>query len=161
MDKALSSSKNMGWITPTNILTTVGPIACDPCTWEDNPTSARVFYTLKDDGLKQDWEKEGINFVNPPYGRQQIVWVKKCVGEYLKGCEVELLIPARTDTKLWQQWVFKTSKAICFIEKRIRFVDPVSRTPKDPAPFPSAIVYYGKDVDSFKNKYSKLGHIVI
>lgn len=155
------SSENMGWITPEKILSRVGEIDCDPCTWEDNPTNARVFYTIKEDGLAQPWSLTGKNFINPPYGHFQIAWIKKTIAESLRGAESELLIPAKTETKVWQDWVFPTANAICFIRARLSFIDPATRKPrKAPAPFPSAQVYYGKDVDSFRARFSDIGTIV-
>lgn len=160
--KAILSSDNMGWVTPSKIINSLGPIALDPCTWPDNPVGALTFYTIKDNGLVLPWSPLGLNYVNPPYGRHQILWVKKAIAEYLRDCESILLIPSRTDTKLWSDWIFPTAKAVCFVKGRIKFVDPATRKQtKNPSTFPSALVYYGKDVESFKSKISHLGSIVI
>lgn len=155
------SSENMGWITPPKILDRVGHITCDPCTWPDNPTGADYFFTKDDDGLTQPWSRIGKNFCNPPYGGFQVAWIKKTIAENLLGCETELLIPAKTETKIWQDWVFPTAHAICFIKGRLSFIDPETRKPrKAPAPFPSSVVYYGKDVEGFRSRFGDIGTIV-
>ena len=53
-----------------------------------------------------------------------------------------LLIPARPDTKVWQDIIFPNASQICFIRGRLRFGDA-----KESAPFPSAIIVFGKEVD--------------
>ena len=51
------------------------------------------YYTIKDDGLLQDWSGETV-FVNPPYGRAIKDWVKKCYDEYVNNrITVVMLIP--------------------------------------------------------------------
>jgi site-specific DNA-methyltransferase (adenine-specific) len=50
-----------------------------------------------------------------------------------------MLIPARTDTTYWHDYVMKGD--IRFLRGRIKFVQP-DGTAKDAAPFPSAIVIF-------------------
>lgn len=51
------------------------------------------------------------------------------------------LIPARPDTKVWHNIIFKHASAICFIKGRLKFGGS-----KDAAPFPSALVVFGDDI---------------
>src|SRR5690606_15453380 len=92
-------------------------------------------FTIEDDGLKQDWSKD-IVFMNPPYGNEQKLWIKKAYEESLKGATVVCLIPARTDTIAWHTYIFNKAE-IRFLKGRLKFGDG-----KNPAPFPSAVVIY-------------------
>ena len=56
--------------------------------------------------------------------------------------QVVLLIPARPDTKVWQDIIFPNASQVCFIRGRLRFGDA-----KENAPFPCAIIVIGKEVD--------------
>ena len=61
------------------------------------------YYTINDDGLKQDWSGE-IVWCNPPYGGL-LPWVRKAYEESLKGTPVIMLIPVRSDTRYWHDYV--------------------------------------------------------
>lgn len=50
-----------------------------------------------------------------------------------------MLIPARTDTAYWHEWVFGKASSIRFIRGRLKFGDGSGS-----APFPSAVVIYDK-----------------
>ena len=75
--------------------------------------------------------------MNPPYGREIGLWVAKAYTESLQGALVVCLIPSRTDTRYWHDYVMKADE-IRFIEGRLRFVGKASES----APFPSAIVIF-------------------
>jgi len=78
--------------------------------------------------------------MNPPYGRGIIDWVRKAFFETrIGGCEVVGLLPARTDTKWWHQYVMR-AHTVMLCQGRIKF--EVHGVPKDAAPFPSAIAYW-------------------
>lgn len=53
-----------------------------------------------------------------------------------------MLIPARTDTSYWHDYVMRGD--IRFLRGRIKFVQP-DGTATHPAPFPSAIVIFKKE----------------
>lgn len=78
----------------------------------------------------------GSNYVNPPYGREIGAWLAKGCNEYQKGKTVVFLIPSRTDTKWWHEYVM-WSDEIRFIKGRLHFDGH-----KNAAPFPSAIVIF-------------------
>lgn len=75
-------------------------------------------------------------FCNPPYGRELPKWVKKCYEESLKGNLVVMLIPARTDTRWFHDYIYHKAE-IRFIRGRLKFNDG-----KQGAPFPSMVVIY-------------------
>jgi hypothetical protein len=84
-------------------------------------------------GLDRDWG--GSVFCNPPYSEIS-KWVKRGYEESHKGKTVVMLIPSRTDTKWWHDFVMKAHE-IRFIKGRLKFGGS-----KNSAPFPSAIVIF-------------------
>lgn len=96
----------------------------DPCPLNESPNF---------DGLNINWGKS--NFVNPPYS-QIAKWCKKAYEESLKNKIVVMLIPSRTDTKYWHDYIMK-AKEIRFIKGRLKFGDS-----KNSAPFPSCIIIF-------------------
>jgi len=167
-NKALYTSKNQNWQTPPDLLELVrqvGPIVLDPCTSIDNPTKAMVFYTEADNGLAQPWSKSGLNFCNPPYSDVKI-WTKKCVAEWTRGCEVMSLIPARTDTAIFHDWIFQTANAVCFLRGRLKFLEPTENGPvaKDAAPMPNALILWTHDpasIRAFENAFRAKGKVLV
>ena len=89
-----------------------------------------------EDGLTKDWEGHVV-FVNPPYGRGIDKWIKKSYEESRKeDTKVVMLIPARTDTKYWHQYVMRADE-VHFVKGRLKFGDS-----ENSAPFPSAVVVF-------------------
>lgn len=87
------------------------------------------------DGLDMPWV--GSVFVNPPYGRGNVIqpWVKKGWESAQAGALVVMLLPSRIDTKWWHEYVMKGE--IRFIQRRLKFSGA-----KFNAPFPSAVVIF-------------------
>lgn len=142
LNDCLFSSKDHTWETPVDFfvfLDVIFRFNLDVCA---TPSTAKCerFFTPEEDGLAQDWE--GMCWMNPPYGRQQVKWIKKACEEFEKGTsKVVCLIPARPDTKVWQDIIFKKATAVCFIAGRIKFGDS-----ENAAPFPSALVIFDNDI---------------
>jgi len=86
------------------------------------------------DGLNIEWGK--ANFVNPPYGREIGKWIEKGYKEYLNGKTIVFLLPSRTDTNWWHNYIMEADE-IRFIKGRLKFDDN-----KNSAPFPSAIAIF-------------------
>lgn len=95
------------------------------------------YFTQEQDGLAQAWT--GVVWCNPPYGRAIKNWIRKGYESSQGGATVVMLIPARTDTTYWHDYVMKGD--IRFLRGRIKFVQP-DGTADAPAPFPSAIVIF-------------------
>ena len=132
------SSKTNEWSTPQAFFDELNKefnFTLDPCATSENAKCTKYF-TVEDDGLKQDWSKDVV-FMNPPYGREIKYWVQKAFEESLKGATVVCLIPARTDTAYWHDYIFGKADDIRFLRGRLKFGDS-----KNPAPFPSAIIIY-------------------
>lgn len=132
------SSVTDEWATPQEFfdqLTWVyGEFTLDPCATSANAKCKR-FFTRKDDGLSQPWR--GKVFMNPPYGREIGRWMRKAFEESLKGAFVVCLVPARTDTRWWQDYAKRGH--VHFLRGRLRFGNA-----RNAAPFPSAIVTFGR-----------------
>ena len=123
------------WSTPQSFFTKYDGeynFNLDVCASEDNAKCAKYF-TETDDGLQQEWE--GVCWMNPPYGREIIKWMKKAYESSLNGATVVCLVPARTDTIWWHEYAMKGT--IEFIRGRLKFGNS-----KNSAPFPSAIVVF-------------------
>lgn len=75
-------------------------------------------------------------FCNPPYGRELPKWIEKAHDEAEKGALVVMLIPARTVTRAFHDYIYHQAE-IRFIRGRIKFGDA-----KASAPFPSMLVIF-------------------
>ena len=136
------SSKNIIWETPKVLfdhLNAVHSFTLDVCALPEN-AKCKKFYTPDIDGLSQDW-KDNICWMNPPYGREIGKWVKKAYEATFmdwrpRGAKVVCLLPARTDTAWWHDYVLPHGK-IEFLRGRLKFSGH-----KDSAPFPSVIVIF-------------------
>lgn len=137
--KTLFSSQRFDWETPIDLFRQLNNeflFTLDPCCEKLNAKCDKYF-TLKQDGLKQDWGGETV-FCNPPYGRRIYDWVKKCFHESKKkNTKVVLLIPSRTDTKYFHEFIYNRADEIRFLKGRLRFSNA-----KHAAPFPSMVVIF-------------------
>jgi phage N-6-adenine-methyltransferase len=138
--KIMFSSKSDEWETPQSFFNKLNKIynfTLDPCS---TPESAKCekYYTLEDDGLSKSWENETV-FVNPPYGKIK-AWVKKAYDESINnGAVVVMLIPARTDTRYWHEYIMEEADSIYFVKGRLKF----GNSPNS-APFPSAVIVFDR-----------------
>ena len=132
------SSNKMDWATPWPLFRiceeSYGPFSLDVCATVKNAKCQR-FFSPETNGLLQRWY--GVCWMNPPYGRAIRQWVEKAVAEAQKGARVVCLLPARTDTVWWHNYVLPHGH-VHFLRGRVRFEGA-----KHPAPFPSAIVVLG------------------
>lgn len=149
------SSAKTDWETPQELFDRLNAIfrfTIDVCATARNAKCRRYFcppgyeppeavyvddrYSMGEDGLEQSWEKE-ICWMNPPYGRDIGRWcAKACFESRNRNSAVIALLPARTDTQWWQNWV-RPYALVDFLPGRLRFGGC-----KTSAPFPSAIAYY-------------------
>lgn len=122
------SSKTDNWSTPKWFYKELDKefnFNFDPCPLGGLP--------LGQDGLEVTWGQR--TFCNPPYSHIK-KWVRKAYEEHLEGRTVVLLIPSRTDTIWWHEYIMKATE-IRFIKGRLKFGDA-----KNSAPFPSAVVVF-------------------
>lgn len=77
-------------------------------------------------------------FCNPPYGKAIADWIRKCSEESKKpNTIIVALIPARTDTRYFHDYIYRKAKEIRFVKGRLKFGGA-----KTGAPFPSMIVIF-------------------
>ena len=136
ISNVLFSSKSDEWSTPQTLFDTLNEefhFTLDPCATDEN-AKCKMYYTISENGLEKTWTGYCV-FCNPPYSQIQ-KWVKKCAEEARKGATVVMLIPARTDTRWFHDYIYKKAD-IRFIKGRLRFSDS-----KNTAPFPSMIVIW-------------------
>lgn len=157
MNDVMFSSEKMNWETPVGLfskLDNVFHFTLDVSASETN-TKCSKFYSIKEDGLNQSWEQsDGGVWCNPPYGREISKWVEKAYKESIKhGTTIVLLIPARTDTKYFHDFIYGKSD-IFFIKGRLKFLDE-NKKEQNSAPFPSMLVVYNYSGAGLEKVYSK------
>jgi site-specific DNA-methyltransferase (adenine-specific) len=147
----LTRGVKVDWETPKDLYDRLDAefhFNLDPCCTLANRKCSRYF-TEEVDGLDQDWGNSRV-FVNPPYSHLER-WTQKCYEEAQKGSLVVGLLPARTDTRWFWEYIYPDKAQIRFIKGRLKFGDG-----KGSAPFPSMIVIWainnqgnGDDSDDF------------
>jgi len=142
VNSVLLSSTKMDWCTPMEFFKELDAEFHFTLDAAATPKSAKCskYFTVEDNALEQDW-KGHVVFLNPPYGRTLGKWVEKAYREGSKeDTTVVLLIPARTDTTYFHEYIFGKAE-IRFLRGRLKFTDE-NGTAKDAAPFPSLIAIY-------------------
>lgn len=143
------------WITPFWILEKLGEFDLDPCSPINPPwKTANKLYTKQDDGLTKDWF--GRVWCNPPYGKHTKVWLEK-LADHGSGTA---LIFARTETKMFFDFVWNRASAILFLKKRLNFHYVDGTRSNAPAPAPSVLISYGAS-DAEKLKTSNISGMFI
>jgi phage N-6-adenine-methyltransferase len=138
------SSKSDRYSTPFDFFEKMerryGPFDLDVCAVAENAKCER-FYSPQVDGLRQPWT--GRIWCNPPYGRTIGLWIRKAWEATQAGATVVCLVPARTDTRWWHDYVQPYGE-VEFVRGRLHFDDG-----KHPAPFPSVVVVF-KPVQQYR-----------
>ena len=137
LNSGMFTSDTSEWATPQDFFDKLNAefhFTLDPCATPENAKCGK-FYTKEQNGLAQDWTGETV-FCNPPYGKEISAWVEKCYKHSLSGECAVMLIPSRTDTRWFHEWVYGKAE-LRFVKGRLRFNDS-----KGSAPFPSLVVVY-------------------
>lgn len=131
------SSKTCEWPTPQDFFDALDAefqFTLDPCATPAN-AKCTTYFTRTDCGLAQSWAGHRV-FCNPPYGRDIIRWAEKCYRSSQEGALVALLVPARTDTRWFHDWVYRKAE-IRFVRGRLKFGNACNS-----APFASIVAIY-------------------
>lgn len=139
MNPVMYSSASDNWETPQDFFDALNAefhFTLDAAASDENAKCARYF-TKEQDGLAQDWM--GVVWCNPPYGREVGRWVAKASVSAEKGAVVVMLLPARTDTKWFHDYINGRAE-VRFVKGRLKFGGA-----KNSAPFPSMVVVFGKE----------------
>ena len=138
--KGMLTSNSCEWETPQDLFDRLNRIfhfTLDVAANDENHKCEKYF-TKEQDGLTQNWGGYSV-WCNPPYGREIGKWVKKAAETVLdNNTVVVMLIPSRTDTKWFHDYILNNPRAtVRFIKGRLCFSgSSVS------APFPSMIVVF-------------------
>lgn len=130
------SSKTDLWETPQDLFDQLNEefhFDLDVCALPEN-AKCEKFYTPEMDGLSRPWD--GVCWCNPPYGRNVWKWVVAGHAASVMGATVVMLLPARTDTRWFHDWIYGKAE-VRFIRGRLKFGGC-----KNSAPFPSMIVIF-------------------
>lgn len=142
MNQALLSSKKMDYCTPKAFFEKLNAefhFVLDAAATEKSAKCPK-YYTPETNGLSKSWNIGGAVFCNPPYGREIGKWVEKAYQEQKNGVTVVLLIPSRTDTAYFHDYIYGKAE-IRFLRGRLHFQDEDGNI-YPPAPFPSMLVIY-------------------
>jgi len=136
--KAMFSSETDLWSTPKDFFLTINKefnFGLDVCA-DDQNHKCLDYFTKEQNGLSKNWADYANNkacWMNPPYGREISKWIKKA---YESNCLVVGLLPARTDTRWFHDYVLNKAE-IRFIKGRLKFGES-----DNSAPFPSMLVIW-------------------
>jgi phage N-6-adenine-methyltransferase len=149
------------WYTPPEYieaaLKVMGSIDIDPASSKiaNKTVKATKIYTKEDNGLEKDWH--GNIWMNPPYSKDLIPnFISKLCYHYGNGeiNQAIVLVNNATETN-WFQEIGEIAEAICFINKRVKFLDIHGN---EGAPLQGqALIYLGDNPDLFKHVYRDFG----
>lgn len=162
------SSKSQTWNTPRSFydpLNELWKFTLDVACLESSALCSK-FFTPDDDGLSQDWSGD-VAWNNPPYNDIK-TWAAKSAESHANGGTVVMLIPARTDTKAFQNIIASTATCVCFVRGRLKFDNPSLPSWKEDgshkktgAPFPSLLVIWDHNMTEEKYEHlQKIGTVV-
>jgi len=136
------------WITPPHVIRALGDFDLDPCESQTQPwPCAENGYTIVDDGLDQEWF--GRVYCNPPYQRGLMEQFMERLAKHRNGIG---LIFGRTETQLFQNFIWQSADAILFLAGRLTFHLPDGAKARGNSGGPSVLVAYGKDnVECLRN----------
>ena len=156
---ATTGNRTDCWNTPPDFVGDVikffGTIDLDPCSNDENNPNvpATKVYTEETNGLAHKWIANRV-FMNHPYSDSK-TWVPYAVSQYELGYAKELILLIKLDvsTKWWRS---VSQYPWLAVNKRMRFGAASSA-----APFQSAVVYLGKDLDRFNEVFGKYGSLYV
>ena len=129
INRGLFSSLSPHWNTPQDLYRQLDKefhFNDDPC------PSGGIF------GLDRSWGTS--TYCNPPYGRAVGEWIDRGIGESRQGKTIVFLLPARTDTQWFHNFVLPDASEIRFIRGRLKFTKSDGTSGR--APFPSMIIVF-------------------
>lgn len=137
--KQETDKRNGVWVTPKSFFEPLQKefdLRVDAAASHDNAMLPVFFQQGVRDAFEQDWSKLRV-WCNPPYGRSEIYkWVERCA---TGGADVVVaLLPARTDTRWFHDFIYKKENAeIRFVKGRIKFSGTTGA-----GKFPSMVVVF-------------------
>ena len=143
VDRVMFSSERMDWGTPQWLYDELDKefnFEVDLAASRSN-RKHRIYLGPKSkiatDALTFPWADHWkCGYLNPPYGRGVINWVKKAYEESQRGMTVVILLASRTDTKWFHEYILPFGD-YRFIRGRLKHDDQAN-----PATFPSMVVVF-------------------
>ena len=128
--RVATTAVNQHWQTPPHVLARIRewqPIVLDPCA-NVNSRCGEVNFLGPGhvDGLKTPWShvdgltRHGVAFVNPPF-EDAGAWMGKCGYEATEGVRSIMLLPHRSDTRMWQTHVRLSVTHVVNLAGRLRY----------------------------------------
>jgi phage N-6-adenine-methyltransferase len=161
--KALTAStgnRHDCWNTPIDIVGDVlnffdNNLDLDPCSnsLECPNVPANTLYTEETNGLSKPWVANSV-FMNHPYSESKL-WVPYAKHQYECGNAKELILLIKLDIST-RWWGTISNYPWVAVNRRLKFGDS-----KGAAPFQSAIVYLGDNLQKFTQIFKKYGTIYI
>ncbi len=151
------------WFTPLEIIEAVrdvlGTIDLDPasCIEAQATVRAKRFYSIADDGLKQEWR--GRVLLNPPYSHPLIGRFMKKLCSEVKAGHVSAaiqLVNVLPSERL--QEVMEICSAVCFCRDRLRFRHKTGKVQH--SKYNLDIFYFGPDVAKFVRRFAEFGRVL-
>jgi ParB family chromosome partitioning protein len=163
--KNVHVSNNSGensWYTPSKIINSaikvMGEIDLDPASSElaNETVKANGYYDKEDNGLTKEWY--GRVWLNPPYSQPDIDDFSNAVLEKDYE-EIMILVNNATETK-WFQRLARKSDCICFINRRLKFIDKEGLSTGSPLQG-QVVIYIGKNLNMFIEEFSNHGFCLV
>jgi hypothetical protein len=127
------------WLTPPEIIRALGSFDLDPCAPAVRPwPTARDHISLPTDGLAAEWR--GRVWLNPPYGSHTSAWLRR-LAEHGDGIA---LVFVRTETEMFQRWVWPRADALLFMARRPHFHYVDGSRAKGNSGGPMVLIAYGQ-----------------
>ena len=127
------------WLTPPDLVKKLGEFDLDPCSPINPPfVHAKNNFTVKENGLNKIWF--GRVYMNPPYGKGMEMWIEKLKNH---GNGIALIF-ARTETKVFFNFIWDYADAVLFVKGRIKFFNLEGKQVSIPGA-PSVFIAYGKE----------------
>lgn len=162
MNPILFSKDKNDWETPDDLFQTLNEVFDFSLDCAASPHNTKCLYA-RTSASSKEWTAEGETalWLNPPYSPSKLC--KELCSDTILKAKTEnipavLLIPARTDTVLWQKTIFKECKYVFFFSGRIKFVGG-----QHTATFPSALCITDMNetqLELFTQRFGKLGKLV-
>lgn len=93
----------------------------DVCCSKENIPAIHYYIDGQKDGLSELWRK--FNWCNPPFDECK-KWIKKAYEEQQRGNTTVMLIPVRTETTYWHDYILYNPKVkINWLKKGYRFTN--------------------------------------
>jgi phage N-6-adenine-methyltransferase len=163
--RTLLNQGEVEWYTPARYIDmareVLGGIDLDPASGEmaQRTVRAKKWYSRDDSSLPHEWH--GRVWMNPPYSTPLInQMMTKLVQEYKaeRVTAAIVLVNSCTEVK-WFQEAGAVCQAICFPERRIKFLDPEGR---EAGPLQGQTFFYlGIKTDVFADIFGNIGLIVV